>query len=72
LPEQLFGRSTVDVMEGTSVERVINRARHLHAVELDGESLATPVIVLAEVVLFLIPILLAISAVTFAAYYLGR
>jgi uncharacterized membrane protein len=59
-------------MGSTNFEQVTHRARQLHAVGLDGESAATPLIVLAEVVLFLIPILLAISAVTFAAFYLGR
>jgi hypothetical protein len=51
---------------------MLQRAEHLHAVEVEGESAATPAIVVAEVVLFLIPIFLAIVAVTFASYYLSR
>jgi hypothetical protein len=51
--------------------RIADAAHRLHATELAGESAATPAILIAEVVLFLIPILLAIAGMTFAAYYLG-
>jgi hypothetical protein len=53
-------------------QRLRDRARRLHARELEGESAATPAIILAEVVLFLIPIFLTMAALTFAAYYLSR
>jgi hypothetical protein len=52
--------------------RLRDRAGRLHARELEGESAATPAIILAEVVLFLIPIFLTMAALTFAAYYLSR
>lgn len=51
--------------------RIADVAHRLHAKEVAGESAATPAIVLLEVVLFLIPILLAIGALSFAAYYLA-
>jgi hypothetical protein len=53
-------------------QRLRDRAGGLHARELEGESAATPAILLAEVVLFLIPIFLTMAALTFAAYYLSR
>jgi hypothetical protein len=53
-------------------QRLRDRAARLHARELEGESAATPAIILAEVVLFLIPIFLTMVALTFAAYYLSR
>jgi hypothetical protein len=52
-------------------QRLRDRALGLHARELEGESAATPAIILAEVVLFLIPIFLTMVALTFAAYYLS-
>ncbi len=51
--------------------RVRAAARELHAVETEGSSAATPAIALVEVFLFLVPIFIAIAAVTFAAYYLS-
>lgn len=53
-------------------QRLHDRAMRLHARELEGESAATPAIMLAEVVLALIPIFLTMAALTFAAYYLSR
>ncbi len=52
--------------------RLRHRAGRLHAGALEGESATTPAILLAEVVLFLIPIFLTMTALTFAAYYLSR
>lgn len=52
--------------------RLRDRTGRLHARELEGESAATPAILLAEVILFLIPIFLTMAALTFAAYYLSR
>ena len=52
--------------------RLRRAAQELHSVELEGESAATPAIVLAEVILFLLPIFLAMLGVAFAAYYLSR
>jgi hypothetical protein len=53
-------------------QQLRDRAGRLHARELEGESATTPAIILAEVVLFLIPIFLTMTALTFAAYYLSR
>jgi hypothetical protein len=52
--------------------RLRRTAQELHAVELEGESAATPAIILAGVILLLLPIFLALLGVAFAAYYLGR
>jgi hypothetical protein len=64
---------TVGAMDSTSMHRshVRDEVAHLHELEVEGESAATPVVALVEVVLFLIPVLVLIAAVTFAAYYLG-
>jgi hypothetical protein len=52
--------------------RLRRTAQELHAVELEGESAATPAIILAEVILFLLPAFLAMLGAAFAAYYLSR
>jgi hypothetical protein len=44
---------------------------HLHALETEGESAATPAIALAGVLLIVVPVGLFIASVTFAAYYLS-
>jgi hypothetical protein len=45
--------------------------KRLHELEVEGESVATPAIALAEVVLFLLPIFAFLLTVTFVAYYLA-
>jgi hypothetical protein len=45
--------------------------QQLHDLEAKGESAATPAIALAGVLLVVIPVLLFIASVTFAAYYLS-
>jgi hypothetical protein len=45
--------------------------KHLHELETEGESAATPAIALARVLLIVIPVLLFTASVTFAAYYLS-
>jgi hypothetical protein len=49
----------------------IPSVKHLHELETEGESAATPAIALAGVLLVVIPVLLFIASVTFAAYYLS-
>jgi hypothetical protein len=46
-------------------------ARHLRDVEAAGESGETPYIAILEVALFLLPIVLLVLGLAFAAYYLG-
>jgi hypothetical protein len=60
-------------MDRASTHRwhVRDEAAHLHEVEVEGESAATPVIALVKVVLFLIPVFVFMAGLTFAAYYLG-
>jgi hypothetical protein len=52
--------------------RLRDEAGHLHELEVEGESAATPAIALVEVILFLIPVFVVMAGLTFAAYYLGR
>ncbi len=52
------------------VQSVEAEAHHLIEVETAGESPETPLIVLLGVVLFLLPIVLVILGLAFAAYYL--
>jgi hypothetical protein len=49
----------------------IPSVKHLRDLESEGESGATPAIALAGVLLVVIPVLLFIGSVTFAAYYLS-
>ena len=48
---------------------VEDEARHLHEVEVEGESPATPAITIAEVILFVAPILGLILGLSFLGYY---
>ena len=54
----------------TKHERTVSFKR-LHELEAKGESAATPAIALAGVLLIVIPVLVFIASVTFAAYYLS-
>ena len=47
-------------------------AEHLREVERAGESGETPFIAILGILLFLIPIVLLIGGLAFAAYYLAR
>jgi hypothetical protein len=54
------------------VRAVEAEAHHLHEVEREGESGETPLIAILGVVIFLLPIVLIVLGLTFAAYYLAR
>lgn len=45
---------------------------HLRELEREGESGETPFIAIAGIVLFLLPIVLLVLGLAFAAYYLSR
>lgn len=65
---------TVDAVDSTPVHRsshLRDEAAHLHELEVEGESAATPAIALLEVILFLIPVFVVMAGLAFAAYYLG-
>jgi hypothetical protein len=58
-----------------SVAQLFRRARtethHIHEVERTGDVAETPFIALVGVVLFLLPIVLLVMGLAFAAYYTG-
>ena len=54
------------------VRAIEAEAKHLHEVEREGESAATPLIAILGIILFLTPIVLVILGLAFAAYYLAR
>jgi hypothetical protein len=47
-------------------------AEHLIELEREGKSEATPLVAILGVVLFLLPIVLLVLGLAFAAYYLAR
>jgi hypothetical protein len=49
--------------------RVPATIRHLHAVAEKGEAPETPVILIAELLVFLIPIAVVVLAIGFGLYY---
>jgi hypothetical protein len=53
------------------IEKLEAEARHLHDVEQRGESGVTPFIAIGGLILFLVPIVLFMLGVAFAAYYLA-
>ena len=53
------------------IEKLEAEARHLHEVEQRGESGVTPFIAIGGLILFLLPIVLVMLGVAFAAYYLA-
>jgi len=55
-----------------SVRGIEAEAEHLREIEREGESAETPVIAIVGLILFLLPIVLLILGLTFAAYYLAR
>ena len=54
-----------------ATHRWILSVKHLHALETEGESAATPAIALAGVLLIVVPLGVFIASITFAAYYLS-
>ena len=54
------------------VQRIEAEAEHLHEVERKGESATTPLIAIMGIILFLVPIVLVILGLSFAAYYLAK
>jgi hypothetical protein len=55
-----------------SVRGIEAEAEHLREIEREGESAETPVIAIVGLILFLLPIVLLILGLAFAAYYLAR
>ena len=53
------------------VEKLEAETHHLHEVEQEGESDATPFIVFGGLILFLLPIFLLMLGVALVAYYLA-
>jgi hypothetical protein len=53
------------------VREIEAEAEHLHEVEQKGESAETPLIAILGVILFLLPIVLFVLGLAFAAYYLS-
>jgi Xaa-Pro aminopeptidase len=54
------------------VREIEAEAEHLHKVEEAGESGVTPFIAIAGIVLFLLPIVLLVLGLAFAAYFIAR
>jgi Xaa-Pro aminopeptidase len=54
------------------VREIEAEAAHLHEVEEAGESGVTPFIAIAGIVLFLLPIVLLVLGLAFAAYFIAR
>ena len=54
------------------VKRLEEEAEHLHKVEQAGESEVTPFIAIAGLILFLLPIVVLVLGLSFAAYFLAR
>jgi hypothetical protein len=54
----------------TPFRRVEAEAEHVHEIEQEGESGATPFIAVLGIFLFLLPIFLVILGLAYAAYYL--
>jgi hypothetical protein len=53
------------------VREIEAEAEHLHEIEQEGESPATPFIAILGVFLFLLPIVLVLLGIAFAAYLLA-
>jgi hypothetical protein len=51
------------------IERLEAEAKHLHEIEHRGEAGATPFIAIGGLILFLLPIVLAVLGLAFLAYY---
>ena len=54
----------------TKLKTIEETARHLHEIEEEGESPATPAISIVEVMLVIGPIFVLIVGLSFLAYYL--
>jgi hypothetical protein len=53
------------------VQKLEAEVEHLHEVEERGEAGSTPFILYGGLVLFLLPLVLLLTALTFAVYYLA-
>jgi Xaa-Pro aminopeptidase len=54
------------------VREIEAEAEHLREVEREGERAETPIIAIFGIILFLLPIVVLILGLVFAAYYLAR
>jgi hypothetical protein len=54
------------------VREIEAEAEHLREVEREGESGETPFIAILGIILFLLPIVVLVLGLAFAAYYLAR
>ena len=54
------------------VREIEAEVEHLHELEQEGASEATPLIAILGIVLFLLPIVTVILGLSFAAYFLAR
>jgi hypothetical protein len=54
------------------VREIEAEVEHLHQLEHEGASEATPLVAILGIVLFLLPIVLVILGLAFAAYYLAQ
>jgi hypothetical protein len=52
------------------LRRVEDDVHHLHEIEVEGESPATPAISIAQVLLVVVPVFAVMVGLAFAAYYL--
>ena len=53
------------------VQAIEDEVEHLHELEHEGVSEATPLVVLLGIIVFLLPIVLLILALAFGAFYLA-
>lgn len=54
------------------VHEIAAEVEHLHELEHEGASEATPLVAILGIILFLLPIVLVILGLAFAAYYLAQ
>ena len=52
------------------IHAVEDEAKHLHDIEMEGSSGATPLISIAGVAMFLLPVLIVVMGTALALYYL--
>jgi hypothetical protein len=52
------------------VRAVEDEAKHLHEIELEGENAATPLLSIASVGMFLLPVIVVVMGTALALYYL--
>jgi len=54
-----------------TVRQLQQEAHKLHEEEFEGESAATPLLAIAGVLMVVVPVVLLVLGLTFAAYYLA-